>query len=280
MAIIPYDSTRSALYTPGLATDFFSWDAELSEAALCAEMARLAYVKDVERLKTYLGRTAFHLVAAIGRQSGAQAFIAESVGEVVVAFRGTEADDPTDLVADGEFLKTAWPPPSGAALAHVGFAQQLDSCWGEVEERLSGVGKRVLFTGHSLGAALATLAASLRDPDYLATFGSPLVGDAALARSLQHTKHDRFVDCCDLVTRVPPEGLGYAHTGTLRYIDRHGRVSTSPSEAMIAADRRDAFLDYLPTSLRIGHVALRELADHAPINYLSGVMGNRLASSP
>src|SRR2546430_3865218 len=36
--------------------------------------------------------------------------------------------------------------------------------------------------------------------------------------------HGRYVDCCDLVTRVPPEFLGYVHVGALRYIDRNGTV--------------------------------------------------------
>lgn len=115
----------------------------------------------------------------------------------------------------------------------------------------------------------------MRAPDYLATFGCPRVGDAAFARSLEGIPHDRFVGCCDLVTRVPPELLGYVHTGTFRYIDREGRLSSSPAEPAVDADRRAAFVEYLPTAVLIGRVALRELADHAPINYLSGVIGNR-----
>ncbi|MBI3229487.1 MAG: hypothetical protein HYZ45_04655 [Burkholderiales bacterium] len=56
MLSMPYDSSRASLFHPGDADDFFGFGALPSEAALCAEMARLAYVKEIERLKAYLQR--------------------------------------------------------------------------------------------------------------------------------------------------------------------------------------------------------------------------------
>ena len=44
---IPYDASRSSLYHPGDAVNFFQFgDTIHNEDALCAEMSRLAYVKE------------------------------------------------------------------------------------------------------------------------------------------------------------------------------------------------------------------------------------------
>jgi hypothetical protein len=274
MTSFPYDPMRKSLYTPGLATDFFQLGRDEKDAALCAEMARLAYVEEESRLVEYLGRAGFRLVGRFD-EAGTQVFVAQRAQTVVLAFRGTEGNDPMDLFTDARFLQEPWPGQTGSGRVHTGFKEALGPRWERIARLIPAETKRLLFTGHSLGAALATLAASLRRPDYLATFGSPLVGDAAFGRSLDGVAHDRYVDCCDIVTRVPPDGFGYAHTGILHYIERSGTVRRSPEAAEIESDRRVAFLDYLPTALRKGTVTVRELADHAPINYTSAVMGVR-----
>jgi hypothetical protein len=137
-------------------------------------------------------------------------------------------------------------------------------------------GGRILYTGHSLGAALATLAAALHRPAYLYTFGSPRVGDAEFAASMYGIDHARYVDCCDLVAKVPPETVGYLHVGTLRYIDRHGTILYTPSERTKVDDQLEASAEYLVRYAPFwGNVLARQGADHAPINYLSAVMGLR-----
>jgi hypothetical protein len=86
----------------------------------------------------------------------------------------------------------------------------------------------------------------------------------------------RFVDCCDIVTRVPPEFLSpkikYAHHGVPYYIDRHRLITENPDEVFIGQDRLTAAAEYLfEYAWRIGNVGVRELADHAPINYVTAV---------
>jgi hypothetical protein len=72
-----------------------------------------------------------------------------------------------------------------------------------------------LITGHSLGAALATLAAVVVRPAKLITFGSPQVGNEQLGTLLARVEVRRFVHCCDLIARVPPEQIDQKHVGDL-----------------------------------------------------------------
>lgn len=84
MSKIPYDRKLASFLHPGEANDFFAHGPILSEAALCAEMSRLAYVTDKARLKTYLNyasyrNASFTLVETIGYdRRGMQAFVAKS----------------------------------------------------------------------------------------------------------------------------------------------------------------------------------------------------------
>lgn len=285
MLSIAYDASRKSLFHPGKADDFFQLGPIQNDAALCAEMSRLAYVKDQSRLTEYLDRTGFRLELALGYGSGGtQVFIASKQGDnlAVAAFRGTEPDDPSDLFTDANFVFTPWVDDAGGSLGqvHKGFAMALqdNDILGKIITCLDSMVPltRILVTGHSLGAALATLTASRMPSSHLYTFGSCRVGDASFAQAMQTVNHIRFVDCCDLVTRVPPEEAGYVHVGALRYIDRNGQILESPSEDAINADRLKAAAWYLVRHAFLpGTVFTRDLADHAPINYVSGVMGLR-----
>lgn len=127
----------------------------------------------------------------------------------------------------------------------------------------------LVLTGHSLGGALATLAASVLRPDLLVTLGSPRVGDAAFAATLDGIRIVRLKHCADLVTTVPPTALGYQHVGERLYIDASGTVQADATDARIRADVVTAEALYLVgPALAAGNVKLRGLADHAPINYL------------
>jgi Lipase (class 3) len=270
---IPYDASKKALFRPGEASDFFTHDVSSTNAGLCAEMARLAYVKAEIDARAFLARAQFSLVAFVDIE-GSQALVATRGDDVVVAFRGTEADDPTDLGSDVDLLRVRW--PTGGHV-HRGFKRALDHVWPALEAAIPAQ-SRLMMTGHSLGAALATLAATRRQPAQLFTFGSPRVGDREFAASGAVTRvpHARYVDCADLVTRVPPEALGYAHTGTRHYIDRHGKEQPTITDAEIQADRVVAEIEYLREfAFKTGTAPTRSLADHAPINYLSGVAGLR-----
>lgn len=286
MPSIPYDASRRSLLHAGDADDFFQFGARQTDAALCAEMSRLAYVTQATRLASYLERADFTLVQTTGgHHLGLQAFIAANPvsNTTVVAFRGSEAQDPSDIFDDATFALTDWCNADGHLLGkvHRGFAEQArrDNAFRSIKSHLDTLppGTRLLLTGHSLGAALATLMASWVPRAALYTLGSPRVGDAAFARSLKNTISVRIVNCCDLVTRVPPASpFDYTHIGTLVYLDRRGVEIEAPSEDFIRNDRAAAAAHYLVHHAFLrGTVFSRELADHTPVNYVSGIMGIR-----
>ncbi|MEM9804234.1 MAG: lipase family protein, partial [Cyanobacteria bacterium P01_D01_bin.56] len=94
----------------------------------------------------------------------------------------------------------------------------------------------LLVTGHSLGGALATMAAaSLQDNNMnvagLYTFGQPRAGDVSFTRQLNNLLADkvfRFINNNDVVPHVPPpfsfrDPLRlYSHLGSIKYFNSKG----------------------------------------------------------
>src|SRR5262249_46297352 len=113
---------------------------------------------------------------------------------------------------------------------HSGFKQALNRIWPRLSPPLEEMGATpIWFAGHSLGAALATLAADrCAAAAGLVTLGSPRVGDAAFAAQFDArfgNRALRFVNNSDVVTHAPPPvPLPYAHVGELRQISRDGSI--------------------------------------------------------
>ncbi|KAJ3459934.1 hypothetical protein MRS44_016007 [Fusarium solani] len=124
----------------------------------------------------------------------------------------------------------AYPWISAAAAQHTGVGGRL---WVEARSRVleairstaaRNPGFRIAITGHSLGGAIASLAAAeLRNNGYnvdLYTFGAPRVGDDALSTYItnQAGGNYRVTHYNDPVPRVPPMLVGYAHISPEYYI--------------------------------------------------------------
>ena len=145
-----------------------------------------------------------------------------------VAFRGTEPTQWSDIKADLKIRKVKVP----TGFVHRGFKDALDEVWEDVLKWLNEQKREsVFFTGHSLGGALATLAASRWNSitTHLYTYGSPRVGGRKFVKSFLSSDRYRFRNNNDIVTRVPFEILGYKHVsgdgGKFIYFDVDGNVS-------------------------------------------------------
>lgn len=282
--MIPYSASSEDLFHPADNHPFFPTGMPDSKAALCAEMSRLAYCpfeRDAaarEKLNKSLTSIGFRSPDAnhfaVDRAKG---FLATSGGVSVLTFRGTEASNPCDLWTDFDFEPNAW---KGGGIVHEGFGRAILQVWPRIEPVLRATRGEILFAGHSLGAALATLAASLFQPAGLYTIGSPRVGDAEFTRTLAGVKAERYVDCCDIVCQVPLKEMGFEHYGEFFYIDQRGRVTPNPDDATVKRDQWSARWRYAGKYMwRWSAVRFRRLADHAPINYVSALMGLRENSS-
>lgn len=120
-------------------------------------------------------------------------------------------------------------PAREKGLVHFGFAQALDKVYDKIIDqidRLNISGLKMICTGHSLGAALATIFASRVDAKYLYTFGSPRVGNKDFVKEMNKDKiiHYRFVNNNDIVTKIPLALVFYRHHGKLIYINHYGKI--------------------------------------------------------
>ncbi|KAL5035325.1 hypothetical protein RTP6_003039 [Batrachochytrium dendrobatidis] len=172
--------------------------------------------------------------------------VQESSETIIVAFRGT--DDMNDWKANIRMVPRAtfWlnhmvgtksrrrfpkfhrsvPPPKSRT--HSGFHKEYNKVRNAVLLVMDAVkllhpNFKVVFTGHSLGGALSTMAAldyydkygggAIRNA-YLYTYGSPKVGNKVFAdwfSSLPFGGIYRLAHVSDIVPHLPPSFFGYAH---------------------------------------------------------------------
>lgn len=198
-----------------------------------AQLASIAYLDGAEAKKKgkglgYTGHKFFE-------NDGAQCHAFWNKEEYVLAFRGTEPTEVSDLLADLNAI------PRGAmthGLVHSGFRGECDKLWDDVVKHhgKGHVEKTFYITGHSLGAAMATIATSRFEEftkvEQLTTFGSPRVGTRKFVKNIA-TPHMRFVNNNDIVTKVPLALMGYKHHGLLQYINFYGNIRKLTAWQMI-----------------------------------------------
>ena len=237
----------------------------LERSLLMAEISMMSYL-NVKQCNIAAGHIGFSQGKFFDR-SGSQAYWFQSEYDSVVVFRGTEADDWNDIKADANAI---------AALAetvgkvHSGFKGEVDEIWPLIEKELEANTKPLWFCGHSLGGALATICGGRcvlsyikMEPAGVYTFGSPRVG---CRRYVNHVPllHYRWVNNNDIVTRVPPVLLGYRHSGTEQYLDRHGRLRDLKGWRKTGDKLKGFFKELM--NFRIDH-----LGDHGIVAYIDTI---------
>ncbi len=186
-----------------------------------ARASEIAYLDDAKQEYADLGYTG-HTFFDI---DGAQCHAVWNDDEYALCFRGTEPSEIGDILADLNAI------PRGAmthGLVHSGFMGEVDKLWQNIVEHQSKHKDKTFYvTGHSLGAAMATIATSrfeeFTDVHELYTFGSPRAGTRTFVKNIK-TPHYRFVNNNDIVTSVPPAFMFYRHHGDLTYINHYGNI--------------------------------------------------------
>jgi hypothetical protein len=228
---------------------------------------------------------------------------------IIVSFRGTPPQDIIDWLVDASVMPTQF---GGSGHAHGGFYNNVSAVWDVVAARLTriireyrqkaaeGQEKRpglpaVFITGHSLGAAMAALAAAItfEDQDYslirdhvcgVYTYGQPMIGDRILAEQCEGRFGNitfRHVYKEDIVPQLPPRTTGeFQHFGQ--------EYSSAPGGWSLR-HRPLRQLGSLLLSLPIATLAWVakqfpylagisfpwSIADHSPLNYLeTSLRGN------
>lgn len=301
-------STLDALRMPNKSYNYFQdWqahpfkhdanDLELLNAWWLMEASLLAYADSDFIAETFetAGLTAAGIVVEFIEREHTQCFVAHNKELILIAFRGSQIDiswdSALDWATDLHFIPV---PDRLGGLVHQGFKTALDSIWDSVKRYVvqvreaDGLERKVWITGHSLGAALATLAAyrAVTDASFavqgLYTYGSPRVGDYGFKTALCNAAIDqrtfRFVNNKDIIAKLPPRGL-YTHVGALKYIDNAGHIHSldEESEMASAADgsQLESDIEKLRTWQRNGsdfQINLPDfIVDHFPINYATRV---------
>ncbi|WP_029586138.1 Mbeg1-like protein [Bradyrhizobium sp. URHD0069] len=154
-------------------------------------------------------------------------FVLRGRGAHFVAFAGTDPLVTANWIANFDFALDE----DGI---HQGFGNALDSAWKDIGQALGAEHwpEHLILAGHSLGGALAVLAAerALRElrikADAVYTYGMPRVGGPTFAerynQALGHLTY-RLVHGADIVPTLPPAEIGFSHVGRPLACDRYGK---------------------------------------------------------
>jgi dienelactone hydrolase len=187
---------------------------DFKEALLCSRLAQWAYLEPgSEEFQANLKSQRLAGAGSLSEKTGegsifgklkvdTQAFAADTDATRYIVFRGSQTgfwDWVTDFRIDTE--------PRQNHQIHRGFLQAISSSKTAkaVSDWFEGAGgKRVVFAGHSLGGALAALAAILHEKPAAAcyTYGQPRIG---LIAGNPQTPICRFINRADIVPRVPAD---------------------------------------------------------------------------
>jgi hypothetical protein len=244
-----------------------------------SEAATLVYAGE-EFVRIRFRKAGLDQVLFLNKDS-TQCFIASNDKFALVVFRGSEIwkkkekFDPAkilaDLKADVDIRLVTWAP---GGKVHQGFKNALDEVWPDLAshlEKLHRKGLKIWFGGHSLGAALATLAAD-RSPYALGvyTIGSPRVGNRDF-RDRYPVQAYRIVNNRDIVAKVPPRGF-YRHVGAIRFIDDYGRVhdrlvQAKKANSEVKHEPRDDYESDRPFRGGLQGLVPDAFRDHVPLIY-------------
>ena len=195
--------------------------------ARACEYAYLSEDQGSPRFRSELG-----LEAKLISVDNTQVYVAESDQAIVVAFRGSEAPNTLDGLKDWLLTNannylilpegqsgTEFAAAGVGARFHRGFLEALAMVWepmfAAVDQAQKAKERPLWITGHSLGGAIALLAAWRFQRNFLSvheiiTFGAPMIGNDTAAKAFEQEfsgKIYRYVDLEDVVPHLPSVSL-------------------------------------------------------------------------
>ncbi|MEX1034654.1 MAG: lipase family protein [Sneathiella sp.] len=134
------------------------------------------------------------------------AWIGTKDGITVVAFRGTALFG-REVKSYRSNLSTDLVPWVGAGRVHEGYYQALWQILGAIRREIGGASE-VVLTGHSMGGALAMLAAMPLEVSRVHAFASPRIGNREFAEGYSRAiRVSRYVNRADVLARLPFSGM-------------------------------------------------------------------------
>jgi len=203
--------------------------------------------------------------------AGSNVYVLSNETDVIVACRGTEVKEWSDVSADASIDRVSSSTEPG--LIHRGFKKYTDMVWQDVKNAVLDVyttNKQLWITGHSLGGAMATIMAYrfgansiFPKPTALFTYGSPRVGNRDFIKQFNEViTHHRWVNDGDIVTKVSFSPW-YYHCGTMHHIDHKGNITVN-YDRKFSLGRVINFIS--PTSWL--KLVFSDVQDHSSVNYV------------
>lgn len=206
------------------------------------------YKKFRKKFKKW-GMNKIHFVTGKTLISDTQAIVMSNDKLVIVAFRGSESTSPRKFVKDWittdfRFIRTKVPIFGKNVEIHKGFYKALRAVYPKLLKKvrlhMKGGNKKLWVTGHSLGGALAHIAAyrlaksSKIKVQGVHTYAAPRVGNTfwqIMYNPLLGGKTQRWVNKLDIAPMLPDDILlKYRHVGTTNNIHGKGKIKLNDKE--------------------------------------------------
>lgn len=221
---------------------------DIAEAWWLAELCRLAYTPDSkeftrvwharkpDRLEVLEERSPFRELLDVHKTGNSAAIYETDFGGTVLCFRGTSK--PAQWISNLVFHPHEWvrfkeQEELQGAFVHSGFYVMFKRIWPLLWPTLRLAPRPWIFTGHSLGGALAKMAHAVAKADKVYTFGAPRIGNEIFAGA--HMENTiRIVNHRDIVPLLPArdESKGrkaFGHGGELVLLPEEGGFIDDPT---------------------------------------------------
>ncbi|MEM7355815.1 MAG: lipase family protein [Acidobacteriota bacterium] len=205
-------------------------------------------------------------------KTGTQALVLRNEAIVLVVFCGSEGHDTTAATRDWLTDARIWPLEVDGMQIHRGFHYALGSVWEALYASvapLQSSGLQLWLTGHSLGGALANLAAYRLEKEGVAvagvyTFAAPKLGDQEFVADFEQclgVRSQQWSTELDPITRMPEitRRAAYEKLGVTNVVRASGQAELDTVQKMSRfpnpwAHRVSAYVNYLyralPTEVR------------------------------